>query len=142
MVGIAQLVERLVVVQDVAGSSPVTHPISPLEKQMKQFLINVLDSNTGTATGDEIAEIDAFNEMLQNNGHWVYANGISAPAEAVKIDNRNDKDELVDGPLYDEETYVSGFWIIKAEDKNQAIALAKLGSKACNRRVELRPLHG
>ena len=28
MVGIAQLVERLVVVQDVAGSSPVTHPIS------------------------------------------------------------------------------------------------------------------
>jgi len=25
-VGIAQLVERLVVVQDVAGSSPVTHP--------------------------------------------------------------------------------------------------------------------
>ena len=27
MVGIAQLVERLVVVQDVAGSSPVTHPI-------------------------------------------------------------------------------------------------------------------
>src|SRR5215208_7042880 len=26
MVGVAQLVERLVVVQDVAGSSPVTHP--------------------------------------------------------------------------------------------------------------------
>jgi hypothetical protein len=26
MVGIAQLVEHLVVVQDVAGSSPVTHP--------------------------------------------------------------------------------------------------------------------
>ena len=28
MVGIAQLVERLVVVQEVAGSSPVTHPMS------------------------------------------------------------------------------------------------------------------
>lgn len=26
MVGIAQLVERLVVVQEAAGSSPVTHP--------------------------------------------------------------------------------------------------------------------
>lgn len=26
MVGIAQLAERLVVVQEVAGSSPVTHP--------------------------------------------------------------------------------------------------------------------
>ena len=32
MVGIAQLVEHLVVVQDVAGSSPVTHPTpSPFE---------------------------------------------------------------------------------------------------------------
>lgn len=109
---------------------------------MKQFLINVLDTETGTASGNEIAQIDAFNEMLQHNGHWVYANGISAPSEAVQIDNRADKDDLVHAPLYKEETYVSGFWIIKAEDKNQAIALAKLGSKACNRRVELRPLHG
>ena len=30
MVGIAQLVERLVVVQEAAGSSPVTHPIERL----------------------------------------------------------------------------------------------------------------
>ena len=27
MVGVAQLVEHLVVVQEVAGSSPVTHPV-------------------------------------------------------------------------------------------------------------------
>ncbi len=33
MVGIAQLVERLVVVQDVAGSSPVTHPNCPRENK-------------------------------------------------------------------------------------------------------------
>ena len=109
---------------------------------MKQFLINVLDSNTGSATGDEIAEIDAFNEMLQNNGYWVYANGISAPEEAVQIDNRADKNEMIHEPLYKQDTYVSGFWIIKAENKEQALALAKLGSKACNRRVEVRPLHG
>ena len=30
MVGIAQSVERLVVVQEAAGSSPVTHPIGAL----------------------------------------------------------------------------------------------------------------
>src|SRR4051794_27963669 len=32
MVGIAQLVERLVVVQEVAGSSPVTHPVKASER--------------------------------------------------------------------------------------------------------------
>jgi hypothetical protein len=39
MVGIAQLVERLVVVQDVAGSSPVTHPkkiVRPIYKAHNQ----------------------------------------------------------------------------------------------------------
>jgi hypothetical protein len=33
MVGVAQLVEPLVVVQDVAGSSPVTHPSLPARGQ-------------------------------------------------------------------------------------------------------------
>ena len=32
MVGVAQLVEHLVVVQDVAGSSPVTHPRGRAQK--------------------------------------------------------------------------------------------------------------
>lgn len=33
MVGVAQLVEPLVVVQDVAGSSPVAHPTWPLVRE-------------------------------------------------------------------------------------------------------------
>ena len=41
MVGIAQLVERLVVVQEVAGSSPVTHPTHDEgpEKALRAFVI-------------------------------------------------------------------------------------------------------
>jgi hypothetical protein len=39
MVGIAQLVERLVVVQDVAGSSPVTHPNLNLRTVLEASLI-------------------------------------------------------------------------------------------------------
>ena len=35
MVGIAQLVERLVVVQEVAGSSPVTHPTSDTSRSQQ-----------------------------------------------------------------------------------------------------------
>jgi len=37
MVGVAQLVEHLVVVQDVAGSSPVTHPTAqpPIRRGMR-----------------------------------------------------------------------------------------------------------
>jgi hypothetical protein len=36
--------------------------------------------------------------------------------------------------------YYSGFWLIRASNSEQAEQLALEGSKACNRRVELRPL--
>ena len=41
MVGIAQLAERLVVVQEVAGSSPVTHPTHDEgpEKSLRAFVV-------------------------------------------------------------------------------------------------------
>ncbi len=41
MVGIAQLAERLVVVQEVAGSSPVTHPTHDEgpEKTLRAFVV-------------------------------------------------------------------------------------------------------
>jgi len=53
-----------------------------------KFLIAVIDNATGTATGDEMAAIDAFNESLQANGHWIMACGISSPEAATVIDNR------------------------------------------------------
>jgi hypothetical protein len=37
---------------------------------------------------------------------------------------------------------MSGFWIIQADSLEQAQALAAEGSKACNRKVELRPFLG
>ena len=44
MVGIAQLVERLVVVQEVAGSSPVTHPMKwPDLEQFEAMVVEALD---------------------------------------------------------------------------------------------------
>ena len=44
MVGIAQLVERLVVVQEVAGSSPVTHPMNwPDLEQLEAMVVEALD---------------------------------------------------------------------------------------------------
>jgi hypothetical protein len=107
-----------------------------------RFLIAVIDVTTGSASGDEIAAIDAFNDGLRQNGHWVFACGIGAPATATVIDNRDLLGLVIDGPLYDLAEYMSGFWIIEAETLATAKRLAAEGSKACNRRVEIRPLLG
>jgi hypothetical protein len=35
--------------------------------------------------------------------------------------------------------YLAGFWVIEAADLDAALKLAAEGSKACNRKVEVRP---
>ena len=104
-----------------------------------QYLISVIDEQTGTATGDEMAAIDEFNERLQSEGHWVFAAGLGAPDTATVIDNRNGEAIFTDGPFVESKEYLAGFWIIKAPDLDVALELAAEGSKACNRKVEVRP---
>lgn len=112
-----------------------------------KFLVSVIDTATNTGSGDEIAAIDAFNDALVANGHWIFAGGLSAPHEAVRFDNRDGAGITLDGPLHDpatnaEHEHISGFWLIQAPDIATARELAAQGSRACNRKVELRPLLG
>lgn len=103
-----------------------------------RFLINVIDSQSNSASGDEMAAIDAFNDKLRANGNWITAAGIEGPKGSFLIDNRDGLNQVVRAPLYNDDEYVSGFWLIEAKDESEALELAKEGSKACNRRVELR----
>lgn len=107
-----------------------------------RFLLAVIDSKSGSATGDEMAAIDAFNDKLQADGQFILACGIDDPKNSSVIDNRNSAGLQSDGPLHDTDEYMSGFWLINARDRDEAEALAAEGSKACNRKVEIRTLHG
>jgi hypothetical protein len=107
-----------------------------------RFLVSVIDNDSGTGSSDEMAAIDSFNEKLQSNGYWVIAVGIASTSEAKTIDNRSGAGVLKTGSsLYGTE-YMSGFWIIDVTSSDLALELAQEGSKACNRKVELRPLLG
>jgi hypothetical protein len=104
-----------------------------------RYIIFVIDSVSNSGTGDEMAEIDEFNERLQRDGHWVTAAGIGAPGTATLIDNRDGVGSISDDSLFDGPDFYSGFWIIDVPDGGVAETLALAGSRACNRRVELRP---
>lgn len=107
-----------------------------------QFLVSVIDDTTGSATPKEMAAIDAFNERLETEGHWVFAGGLASPSTATVIDNRSGEAMFTDGPFLESKEYVAGFWIIQAPDLDTALMLAAEGSKHCNRRVEVRPFLG
>jgi hypothetical protein len=74
-----------------------------------QYLISVIHDQAGLTTPDEDAAIDVFNDRLRADGHWVFAGGLESPDTATVIDNR------------------------------VALRLATEGSKACNRKIEVRP---
>ncbi|MCR6482323.1 YciI family protein [Amycolatopsis sp. OK19-0408] len=104
-----------------------------------QFLISVVHDQTELGTDYELAAIDVFNERLQAEGHWVFAGGLSLPAAATVIDNRGGEAVVTDGPFVETKEFLAGFWVIEAPDLDVALALATAGSKACHRKVEVRP---
>ncbi|MFR9776457.1 YciI family protein [Micromonospora sp. MS34] len=109
---------------------------------MAQYLMSVLDETAGSATAAEMAAIDVFNEQLRAEGHWVFAGGLGSPSTATVVDGRDGEPVFTDGPYLESKEYLAGFWIIEAPHLDVALRLAALGSKHCNRRVELRPFLG
>ena len=104
-----------------------------------RYVVFVIDGESNTGTTDEMAAIDAFNDRLERDGHWVFAAGISGPGEASVIDNRAGVGISQAGSLFADVQHYSGFWVIEAPSHEVAVELATAGSQACNRRVELRP---
>ena len=107
-----------------------------------QYLVSVIAATAAApalATPGEEAAIDVFNERLQAEGHWVFAGGLSAPSSATVIDNRGEEAMFTDGPFLESKEYLAGFWIMEAADLDVALNLAAEGSRACNRKIEVRP---
>jgi hypothetical protein len=104
-----------------------------------KFAIFVIDDESRSDSSQEMAAIDAFNERLHANNHWVMAVGLESPKNALLIDNRSNTNEIQSGSLFDQPDFYSGMWIIEATDLATAKQLAAEGSLACNRKVELRP---
>jgi hypothetical protein len=104
-----------------------------------RYLISVIDDASSSATSDEMTDIDVFNERLRADGHWVFAAGLGGPSSATVVDARRAEAMLIDGPYVETKEWLSGFWVVEAPDLDVALKLAAAGSKACNRRVEVRP---
>ena len=108
-----------------------------------RFLINVIESvDRPVHSEQEIDAIDAFNDEMVAAGERVLAVGIASPENSIQIDNRDGEVKYIQESFTNSNEYISGFWIIDVSNQEIALELAAQGSKACNRRVELKPLLG
>lgn len=104
-----------------------------------QYMVSVIDDKANNGTQEEMDAVNVFNDQLIADGYWVFAGGLAAPSTATVIDNRGDEAIVTDGPFVETKELLAGFWIIQAPDLDVALKLATEGSKACNRKVEVRP---
>ncbi len=107
-----------------------------------KFSIFVIDDKSNSGTPAEMDAINTFNDGLRANNQWIFAGGLADPSTATVIDNRSGAGLETGAPLFQSKENFSGFWLIEAENHETAKKLAFEGSKACNRKVELRPLLG
>src|ERR1700712_2623878 len=102
--------------------------------------ITELGNYPDKATMDKaMADTGAFNEKLQTQGHFVFANGLASATTSTVVDGRGESPLFTDGRYLESKEYLGGFWVIEAADLDEALALAAEGSKCCQGKVEVRP---
>jgi len=116
---------------------------------MSRYMLSVWEQGTerspygGYAGKEEMLQAfkdtEEFNEKLEREGHFVFADGLEQPSTATVVDGRGAEVVLTDGPYAESKEFIGGFWVIEAPDLDVALRLAAEGSKACRGKVEVRP---
>lgn len=111
---------------------------------MAQFLLAVvydpeLAPEVDLSPEEAFAAVDAFNKGLQETGRFVTAGGLMPPAEAISVTAQG---RLGDGPVRPGGAQLGGFWIVEANNRSEAEALAVHAASACGRDIELREIAG
>jgi len=112
---------------------------------MKQYLLSVhlVDDGTPPPSPDEMQRVyervAALNSDIQAAGAWVFAGGLHPPSTATVVRVADGEVLMTDGPFAEGKEHIGGFWVIKAEDLDAALAWAAKATGACAAPVEVRP---
>lgn len=109
---------------------------------MPQYLLSVCISSSDAPPPAEDFDaihkaVFAFNDRLGEDMR--FAGGLLPPDTATVVDARGDSVTMTDGPFQELTDFVGGFWVVRADDADAALELAKEASAACRARVEVRP---
>jgi hypothetical protein len=85
-------------------------------------------------------EYAEFTEDIKRNGHLIGANRLTPAATAITVRVRNGKVSTTDGPFAETKEQFGGYYVIEAEDRNQAIEIAAKIPGARLGCVEVRPI--
>lgn len=111
---------------------------------MKQYMLSVYgvegqEPPSEDAMNQIYKDVDALNQKLQADGVWVFAGGLHPASTATVVRIQDGAVLTTDGPFAETKEQLGGFWVLKAENLDAALALAAEATKACQGPVEVRP---
>ena len=112
---------------------------------MPQYLLSVHHEGDYPTPAPEVmeqmfAQVEQFNQHLQQTGAWVFAGGLQPKETATTVRYKEGQTLLTDGPFAETKEQLGGFWVVEAADLDAALELGKQGALACMGDVEVRPL--
>jgi hypothetical protein len=81
-----------------------------------------------------------YDDELKESGHYIMSEPLKVPIDAITVRNWNGKLTSTEGPFMVTPEHLSGFFIIKAKDINEAVLLASTMPLATIGSIEVRPL--
>ena len=110
---------------------------------MTQYLVAIHhpdDFDPSTETEATVREIDALNQEMAAAGVVVFVGGLTSVREAKSLRAQPDGKVLTtDGPYLETKEHIGGFWVLEAENLEDALAWGRKAVKACRAPVEVRP---
>jgi hypothetical protein len=111
---------------------------------MKQYLLAVHYVDGQPPHPPELTEqmfkqTAAVNDQMQSAGAWVFAGGLLTPDISTVVSVKDGRTTTTDGPFAEAKEHLGGFWVLKCEDLDAALAWAEKASEACMGPVEVRP---
>ena len=110
---------------------------------MKQYLLSVHGTHADPLPPDLMQQmfddVGKVNEEMRSKGAWVFAGGLTEPSDATVVRVERGEVMLTDGPYGETKEQIGGFWVIKANDLDEALDWARKATVACRAPVEVRP---
>ena len=85
-------------------------------------------------------EMQALNEEIRAAGAWVFGGALDGPETATVMDNIAGDAVTTDGPFVESKEHLAGFYVIEAEDLDEALKWASKTSACIKKPIEVRPL--
>ena len=111
---------------------------------MPQYLVSVWFVDGAPEPSEEEMtqsgkDVDALNDELQKSGSWVFAGGLHPADTATVVQVEGSDVVTTDGPFAESKEHLGGFWVIRADDLDAALAIGRRATVACRAPVEVRP---